>query len=407
MPIRYSVFLALGPALAAQAQPPVSQTAAGEYTRYELLAPGSGRFRILYEVWATAPGARYFFNPIRRGSVASDESVRDLASGEPLRFTEIDGAAARASGFARADTGTRYIRVELARPVPAGGMQRILIDKTYTDTASYRREGGGLVFRRSLGIRRNAVVLPPGYELAGVNFPAQVLREPDGRILLSFINPGPDPVSLVVRARPGKASTGPGPESSPALRGRVSERAGQTREIVYYLRQPETHSFDLYHDYTETRVGVDQYLNVVRAGSRVSNPSARVLDTGAELPVETLKGAAITRAGIEIGEPVRDETEVVVVRFPAVGPGQSTRLRISETYTDSVRYRIEGGSLVWDRSFGRPANAVVLPAGWVLTHSSVPGTVSLTADERVRIDFVNPRNDDIQVLLIARRAGRR
>ena len=83
--------------------------------------------------------------------------------------------------------------------------------------------------------------------------------------------------------------------------------------------------------------------------------------------------------------------------------GQSVRLRISETYTDPARYRTEGELLIWDRSFGRPANAVVLPAGWMLTHSSVPGAVSLTQDGRVRLDFVNPRPDEIQVLIVARR----
>jgi hypothetical protein len=79
------------------------------------------------------------------------------------------------------------------------------------------------------------------------------------------------------------------------------------------------------------------------------------------------------------------------------------RLRIAETYTDSVRYRLEGEELIWDRSFGRPANAVVLPAGWYLTHSAVPATVSLMPDGRVRLDFVNPRLDEIQVLIVARR----
>jgi hypothetical protein len=49
--------------------------------------------------------------------------------------------------------------------------------------------------------------------------------------------------------------------------GRLSERARQDREIVYFLQQPETHAFDLYHDYTESRPGVDNYLNVVRGGS--------------------------------------------------------------------------------------------------------------------------------------------
>ena len=184
---------------------------------------------------------------------------------------------------------------------------------------------------------------------------------------------------------------------------RLAERAAQTRDIVYFLRQPETHSFDLYHDYTESREGVDRYLNVVRAGSRVSNPGAYILDTGERLTTRILRGAEITHAGLTIGEAVAPATEVVLITFPAVRKGESVRLRISETYTDSARYRVAGDTLVWDRSFGRPSNAVVLPAGWYLTHSSVPGTVSLHSDGRVRIDFVNPRLDEIQVLLLARR----
>ncbi len=190
---------------------------------------------------------------------------------------------------------------------------------------------------------------------------------------------------------------------SAGLQSRLIERATQTREIVYFLQQPETHTFDLYHDYTETRPGVGQYLNVVRAGSTVSNPSAVILDTGDRLETEILKGSAISAAGIDIGEQVRPETEVVVIRFPAVGHGASTRLRISETYTDSVRYRVEGDELIWDRAFGRVDNAVVLPPGWRLTHSSVPGVVSSTPDGRIRIDYVNPRLDEIHVLIVARR----
>ena len=63
-------------------------------------------------------------------------------------------------------------------------------------------------------------------------------------------------------------------------------------------------------------------------------------------------------------------------------PGGTTRLRLSETYTDSARYRLVGETLVWDRAFGRPANAVVLPAGWALTNSSIPATVSELPDGR-------------------------
>lgn len=187
---------------------------------------------------------------------------------------------------------------------------------------------------------------------------------------------------------------------------RLSERARQDREIVYILQPPETHAFDLFHDYTETREGVDRYLNVVRQGSTVSNPRAVVLDTGEALRVETLKGEAITQAGLELEEPVRADSEVALVRFPPVAKGRSLRLRISETYTDPGRYRLEGGELVWDRTLGRSRNAVVLPAGWYLTNCSIPATVSETEDGRLRLDFVNPRPDEIAVLLTARRRAR-
>jgi len=185
--------------------------------------------------------------------------------------------------------------------------------------------------------------------------------------------------------------------------GRLAERAHQDRDIVYFLQPPETHSFDLYHDYTESRPGIDKYLNVVRKGSRASKPSARILDTGELLTAETLRGDAITKAGLDIGEPVQSDSEVVVVRFPAVQKGHSLRLRISETYTDEKSYRLDGDELVFDRSFGRPRNAVVLPAGWYLSACAIPATVTETSDGRIRLDFVNPRPDEIAVLIKAKR----
>ena len=204
------------------------------------------------------------------------------------------------------------------------------------------------------------------------------------------------------------AASSSGAQTPPAAAGanrntRLSERARQDREIVYFLQQPETHAFDLYHDYTESRPGMDRYLNVVRGGSAVSNPSALILDTGEKLNVETLRGSRITEAAVDIGGPVTAQSEVVVIRFPAVKQGQTVRLRISETYTDAGRYGVVGEELVWDRAFGRPANAMVLPAGWYLTNCSIPATVSMQPDGRVRLDFVNPRNDNVEVLVTARR----
>ena len=386
--------------LAQASTEPPRQTEADAYTRYELLAAGSAKFRIVYEVTATTPGARYYFNPIRKGSVASDERVTDRATGAPLAFDIVNGTVARAGGVRGADSTQEYIRVTLARPVPPdGGESRVLIDKTYEDAKSYHLEGDTLVFNRPLGIKRNAVVLPNGYEIVACNYPSQVLQEPDGRIKVSFWNATPAEAPLVLRARKA-AGVSAKPSSVPA--NRLDERAYQNREIVYLLQQPESHAFDLYHDYTEARPGTSTYLNVVRAGSTVSKPSARNLDTGDMLVQEVLVGDAITRAKLDV-DSVKPTTEVVVFRFPPVKAGQSIRLRMSETYTDTARYKLVGDELVWDRGFGRPANAVVLPTGWVLTNSSIPATVTTLPDGRVRLDFINPRPDEIQVLITARR----
>ena len=379
-------------------QSPDRQTDADAYTRYELLAPGSGKFRIIYDVTATTAGAAYYFNPIRRGSIATDESAIDRATGKPLQFDEVGAEVARAGGV-RGDSLQRYIRVRLSRRVPPdGGEQRILILKTYEDPASYFTRGDTVVFTRPLGIKRNAVVLPAGYELVSSSFPSQVLQEADGRVGISFWNSTPSEAAVTVRAVPVRQLRA----MSSSVAARLGERAHQDREIVYFLQQPETHAFDLYHDYTESRPGTSTYLNVVRAGSTVSNPRAMNLDTGEQLAHETLKGDAITRAGLAVPD-VTPQTEVVVFRFPAVIAGTSVRLRMFETYTDPVRYTVVNDELVWDRSFGRPVNAVVLPAGWVLTNSAVPATVSTLPDGRVRLDFINPRLDDIGVLITARR----
>jgi hypothetical protein len=79
------------------------------------------------------------------------------------------------------------------------------------------------------------------------------------------------------------------------------------------------------------------------------------------------------------------------------------RMRISETYTASASYRVEGDELIFDRSLGRPRNAVVLPEGWYLTASSIPATITQMSDGRIRLDFWNGRPDSVDVLIKAKR----
>jgi hypothetical protein len=397
----------------AQSSPP-RQTQEDDYTRYELLAPDTAQFRILYEVTATTAGAPFFFNAIRKGSIATDERVTDLMTGEPLRWEVVSGAQARKEGHPTADLETEWLKVHLARPVPKGGEGRVLIDKTYKDPKSYYRDGDTIVFDRSLGIRRNAVVLPAGYRLISCNVPSQVMSTPDGRVMITFMNPGPAAAPLLIRAKPGlvpftsKLPTTRGAPSSVTFASqaaRLADRAHQDREIVYFPNDPATHSFSLYHDYTESRPGIGHYFNVVRAGSSVSNPSAVLLDTGEALKVETITGSELKQRGLDAGEPVSDTTQVVVISFPAIKSGQSARLRITETYTDPGRYFLDGDELVWDRAFGRPRNWVVLPTGWTVVASSIPAVITQDPDGRQRLYYENNRNDDIQVLIRARRVA--
>ena len=129
---------------------------------------------------------------------------------------------------------------------------------------------------------------------------------------------------------------------------------------------------------------------MVRAGSAVSRPHAILLDTGEELRFEIQRG----------------DSEVVVFRFTPPKQGESVRLRMFETYTDTARYKVVGDELVWDRAFGRPFNAVVLPSGWMLTNSSIPSTIGELPDGRTRLDFINPRPDEVAVLITARRRSK-
>jgi hypothetical protein len=393
------------------------QTEADEYTRYELLAPGSGRFKITYEVTATTAGAKYFYNPIRKGSAASEESVLDAMSGKPLKFEIVSGADARKDALmADAEPDVSYIKVALARPVPANGQGRIVIVKTYEDAKSYHLDGETIVFDRPLGIRRNKVVLPAGYEVVGLTVPSQVLTESDGRIAISLMNSSGSEAPLVIHAtKTAQTGTAAMPKAATKQRSweapfegeteedRLSERAHQDRDIVYFLQQPETHSFALYHDYTETRPGINGYANVVRKGSTASHPSASILDTGEQLHAKEMSGAEMVASKINAGETPEPDARVVVIPFPAVQAGQTLRLRIAETYTAPASYKLDGEDLVFDRAFGRPRNAVVLPSGWYCTFNAIPATVSQLPDGRVRLDYWNGRPDQVDVLIKARR----
>ena len=378
-----------------------AQTRTDEYTRYDLQPPATSAVKITYEVSATTEGARTFTDEIAKGARVSDVAVRDMMTGEPLQFV----------------VSPTSIVVTLARPVPARGQGRVRIEKTVTDAKAYAGTGDAATLTLPLGAGRHDVVLPEGYELVGCNIPVRVLAENDGRTKLDLMNVAPGNATMVVKIR-GGVLTGEAakpkplttsrsweapPAQGPTERQRLAERAHLDRDIVYFLQEPSTNAFSLYHDYTESRPGVDKYINIVRTGSRSSNPSTYILDTGQELKHEILKGAEITAKNIDIGEAVKPDTEIVVSYFEPVKPGQSVRLRLSETYTAPESYRLDGNDLVFERSLGRTRDSVVLPAGWYLTASSIPAVMSETPDRRIRLDFVNNRPDSLDVYVKGRK----
>ena len=68
-----------------------------------------------------------------------------------------------------------------------------------------------------------------------------------------------------------------------------------------------------------------------------------------------------------------------------------------------MKYTIADGELVWKRTLRRPLNFVTLPAGWKLTSVNTPAVISLDDQGRIQLRFANPRNDELSIVIKARR----
>jgi hypothetical protein len=62
-------------------------------------------------------------------------------------------------------------------------------------------DGEELVFDRSLGRSRNAVVMPSGWYVTASAEPATVSEMKDGRVRLEFWNDRPEAVDVLVKGR--------------------------------------------------------------------------------------------------------------------------------------------------------------------------------------------------------------
>ena len=180
-------------------------------------------------------------------------------------------------------------------------------------------------------------------------------------------------------------------------------RAEQSREIRYWLMAPETHQFQISHDFTVEKVGQKAVYSFVRKGSDVS-PDSKMsnLDTGEPLFTHVVKAKDVNPAWDSV--PADLESLVVQGDLPhAVEEGKSTRIRVEETYTDPNGYTMQGKELVWTRTLGRPLNFVTLPAGWMLTSLNTPAVITTDREGRIMMRFTNIRNGDLAVTIRARK----
>ena len=181
-------------------------------------------------------------------------------------------------------------------------------------------------------------------------------------------------------------------------------RAEQDREISYWLLEPESHQFRISHDFTVTRVGQKSVHSFVRKGSEVS-PDAKMidLDTGKPLKTYAVKGKEVNALGY-YPQPVEPDSVAVQGDLEhAVGEGQSTRVRVQETYTDPVGYVLKDNELTWTRTLGRPLNYVTLPAGWMLIFVNTPAVITLDEEGRIKLRFTNTRNGDLAIVIKAKK----
>jgi len=190
----------------------------------------------------------------------------------------------------------------------------------------------------------------------------------------------------------------------PSLAFAQFHRADQDREIRYWLLYPSTHQFAISHDFTVDKVGQASVHSFVRAGSEVK-PDSKItlLDTGESLKTHLVSGTDVNALGY-YNQKYSADTVVVQGDLPhPVQKGQSMRVRVEETYTDPVGYKMDGRELVWIRTLGRPVNFVTLPDGWMLASVNTPAAVTLDQQGRVTLRFTNTHPGDLAVTIKARK----
>jgi hypothetical protein len=306
------------------------------YTEYAILAPGSEEFRIRFLPEETRVGATELVNATRGGSEGSDIEVYDPRTGRPLKFTYQDEGSE-----------THAIHAQLPIAVPAGGVGRVLIYKTYKDPRTYMMHGDDIVWVRSLSGYRLGVLLPKGFAFLSSNVAAQLTTSADGRLKLAFANPSGQSNPVTIHARKTTAAFAPRHDADIFF---------DDVKTLYDLDAPET-----------GRVKVEQIYSDYRKGA-----TAR-LDSLAYLSLQDMKVVDLDTA--RPFAPAKDGSATVVkLDVPIVDEKQSVHLKITGTLADGS-YKVSNGELVFERPLHGLRNTILLPPGWEVSAVSQSGTI--------------------------------
>jgi hypothetical protein len=337
------------------------------YTEYALLKPGSESFRIRFLPEETRAGATELVNATRGGSEGGNIEVYDPRTGQPLEFTYTQQGN---------DPESHAIRAKLPRPVPAGGIGRVLIYKTYKDPRTYMMNGEDIVWVRSLSGYRLGVILPKGFAFSSSNVAAQLSTTDDGRLKLAFANPSGQSNPVTIHARKTAAAFTPQP---------FADMFFDDVKTLYTLDEPEIGRVSVEQTYSDYRRGRVARLDTL-AYLPLTDLTVVDLDTGLPLAV-TGKGAAAT----------------VPLEVPIVTDKQSAHLRLTGTIQDGS-YKAANGELVFDRTLRGLRNTVLLPSGWEPSAISQSGTIG-TYQGRAFVAFINLNaENNYRVVIRARKA---
>jgi hypothetical protein len=245
--------------------------------------------------------------------------------------------------------------------VPAGGIGRVLIYKTYKDERTYQMNGEDIVWVRSLSGYRLGVVLPKGYAFTSANIAAQLSTTADGRLKLAFASPNAQANNLTVHAHKTTAAFTP---------SQYTDMFFDDIKTLYDLGDPATGTFTVEQTYSDYRKGAAASIDAL---DYLALKDLKVIDLDTAMPLVTKTAGKKTTAALEV---------------PITNDKQSAHLRVSGTVNDGS-YKLVNGELVISRTMKGLRNTVLLPAGYEVSACSQAGTIGRTQQGRAFVALIN------------------